>query len=82
MDEHVPLIISCCLNVYVETEQALEGPGLMVLVAEGEEDAQRARPGEDEGAGHVPQHALLRLHRVASATRTYLLLNIFLLTCF
>lgn len=47
MDEHVPLTISCCLNVYVETEQALEGPGFMVLVAEGEEDAQSCKGGEE-----------------------------------
>lgn len=47
MDEHVPLIISCCFNMYVEIEQALEGPGLMVLVAEGEEDAQSCKGGEE-----------------------------------
>lgn len=47
MDEHVPLIISCCFNVYVEIEQALEGPGFMVLVAEGEKDAQSCKGGEE-----------------------------------
>lgn len=39
MDGHVSSIASCCFNMYVETEQALEGPGFMTLVAEGGEDA-------------------------------------------